>query len=139
MKKNINSGFYLATGILAIIVGIIFCITIFGIILGVPLIIGANKFFSWSKMSAEEIETERDSIFVWSIVIAILMFPIGLIALVPVFNFEGQLTAKTYNAAPKEESFDSKIDKIKKLHELKEQGVISEEDFKLAKEKILNK
>lgn len=144
--RNKNSTFYLISGIIGIIFGVILCITLFGIVLGIPLIIGATKYLSWSKMSDEQVLASRDAIVIWGIVYAIFLFPLGLVALVPVFNLEGQLQkAISPSSNPTDASqnttvandMDAKMEKIKKLHDMKEKGIIDEEDFKLAKDKIL--
>jgi hypothetical protein len=68
---------------------------------------------------------------------AIFTFPFGLVALVPVFNMDGQIGSfiestkdgqKNKSASSKaDNNMDSKIEKINKLHEMKEQGIIDEE------------
>ena len=134
---NKNSTFFLIAGILGIVFGIIYILTLVGIIVAIPLFIGASKFFKWQKSSDEEVLADKDSVVVWAIVFSIFLFPLGLIALVPVFNMEGQIS-QVITPKSVEKEMDEKMDKIKKLHQMKEDGIITEEDFKLAKEKILS-
>ena len=55
-------------GVISFVIGILCCITIVGAIVGVPLIIGGSKFNDYSKMNDEEIEANKDSILIWTIV-----------------------------------------------------------------------
>lgn len=134
--QNKNSTFYLVSGIIGMIYGILTCI----FLIGIPFIIGASKYLAWAKMSDEEMAPNKDAVTIWGIVFAIFMFPLGLLALFPIFNFDGQLTNATNSnqtATHSSDGMDAKMEKIKKLYELKEKGILDEEDFKLAKEKIL--
>ena len=135
MSKNKNTAFFMISGILSIVFGILACITIFGAIIGIPLIIASNKYFAWAKMTPQELAPYRDSILIWGVVVTILIFPLGVFALIPVFNTEN--SEQTTNSTDSQ-YMKQKMDKISKLFELKQQGIITEEDFKKAKEKILN-
>lgn len=130
---NKNSIFFQISAVLGIVVGILLCITLVGILFAIPLFIGVNKYFKWAKYSDEQLQEERDSIVIWGIVYTIFMFPIGAVALVPVFNMEGQLVG----TQTKPSETDEKLDKINKLHKMKEEGILTEEEFKEAKIKIL--
>ena len=56
------------SGIIAIVVGILYCITIVGAIVGIPLIIGGNKIKSYADCTDEQVIDAKDSILVWTIV-----------------------------------------------------------------------
>lgn len=142
MKRNDNYIFLLVSGIIGMIVGILACITIIGLILGIPLIIGARKYLDWAKLSNEDLAKEKDNLLIWGIVFAILTFPIGLLALVPAFNTSGQIyssEAKSYEPThASSSSKKSKAERINELYDLKEKGLIDANDFEIAKNKIIN-
>ena len=54
------------SGIIAIVVGILYCITIVGAIVGIPLIIGGNKIKSYADCTDEQVIDAKDSILVWT-------------------------------------------------------------------------
>lgn len=144
MKQNRNSTWFSAVGIISIIAGILYSITIIGLIVGIPLFIGASKFLGYSKMSDDEVLAEKSNVMVWSIVFAVVMFPLGLIALIPAFNLEGNVDRATSGAITgvksafeKKDPMEEKMEKIQKLYEMKEKGIIDEDDFAAAKAKIL--
>lgn len=137
--NNKNETVFSILGVLGMIAGILFCITIVGAIIGIPIIIGANRYSKWAKQSDEQVFEERSDVSLWGVVYAIFIFPIGLIALIPVFNLKGQITNAIEGTKPEKDEMDEKIEKIKKLHEMKEKGIIDEEDFKTAKQKLLEK
>ena len=87
-------------GIFALIVGIIYCLTIIGIIVGVPTIIGAVKFLNYAEMPDEQLLKHKDTILVWSIVFIFLSTIAGVLALV----FYSQMTSlNVIKEEPKEE------------------------------------
>lgn len=138
--KNKNYIFLKISGVLGVVFGIIYCITIVGIIVGVPLIIGATKFFSLAKQTDEELQNQKDTVLVWGIVFTIIIFPLGALALIPSFNLDGQLySSGGYKPTKAEDkSKKSKAERINELFELKEKGLIDENDFQIAKNKIIN-
>lgn len=138
MERNKNYAWLLYSGILGMIAGAILCITIIGIIFGIPAIIGAKKYLEWSKVSDSELEKHKDELLIWGIVWAIMMFPLGLPALVPAFNTKGEVYEKVNEFKPTKTASKSKAERIKELSDLKEKGLISEEDFEIAKNKIIS-
>lgn len=135
--RNKNSTIFNVFGVIGMVIGVLTVI----ILIGIPIIICASKHLAWAKMSDDEVAKDRDTILIWGIIMSVLIFPIGLLALIPAFNLDGQISSAlniSGSAQTKEKDFASKLERIKKLHELKEQGILDEEDFKLAKEKILN-
>jgi len=136
---NRNSSWFMASKIIGLVFGILFCITIIGAIAGVPLIIGALFFGKCQNMTNEDVLANRNTIMVWGIIFTIIMFPLGAIALVPMFNLEGQIDNFAGNTQhPKtDDSYDEKIRKVEKLHKMKADGLITEGEFEAAKEEIL--
>lgn len=144
--KNNNYAFLLISGILGMITGITACITIVGAIVGIPLIIGASKYLAWAKVSDQELLADKEQLLVWGIVFTILMFPIGAIALVPPLTMDKNKTTTTtekseqkeYTSTEATNEKKSKLDRLNELVSLKEQGLIDEKDFEIAKKKILS-
>ena len=69
-------------GIISIVFGIICCLTIFGAIIGVPLIIGGNKMREYSLMSDEELGLHKETILIWTIVFLFINQISGIICLI---------------------------------------------------------
>lgn len=144
--KNKNYAFLLISGILGMITGILACLTIFGAIIGIPLIIGASKYLAWAKVSDEELAVEKDNLMLWGVVFTVLMFPVGAIALIPPLTMDKDKANTTVQAdsnkeyQPTQTTDDkkSKLDRLSELSTLKEQGLIDERDFEIAKKKILS-
>lgn len=140
-RNNINSLLFKITRVITLIVGIIACITLFGAIIGIPLIIASVFYKNLVEMTDDEVAQEADKILIWGVVLAIIIFPLGLIPLIAAFNLNGQLfggNQEFKKTQTVETSSGDKVEKIKKLYELKEQGIIDEEEFKMAKAKILS-
>ena len=60
-----NKSLLKISGIISIVLGIICCLTIFGAIVGVPLIIGGNKIKDMANLSDKELMTQKDTILIW--------------------------------------------------------------------------
>lgn len=121
-------------------------VLIFGGVLAV-YIIGTTKFAKFSKYTEEQLLADRNSLTLWCVLFSILLFPMGLLSLIPLFNlneeFPVQQTqyvhkAMENNVQPVKNSMDDKLEKIQKYYEMKEKGVLSLEDFLVVKERILN-
>ena len=61
-----------AAGIVAIVVGIIACLTMIGAIVGIPVIIGGVKIKELSTLSEEEIINRKETQLIWSIELLLL-------------------------------------------------------------------
>ena len=161
--KNI----YLTTvWIISLIVGILLCITIVGAILGIPLIIASSKFNNARNMTDEELIKNRSSLFGWGIFLAIVLAPsiIGLVVvLIFVFmvndyikNLEAgntEATDKGFGETVKEgtnkawnglkDTFKGKSklekqkDQLSELQQMKDEGVITEEEYEAKRKQIL--
>ena len=118
-------------GILSIVFGIIACITIIGVIVGVPMIIGGSKFREISKLEDAQIFAKKDTILVWSIVFLFLNVISGVLGLIFYISLENSIS----NNINKEDSYD-KLEKIKKLYDDK---VLTKQEYEEEKAKILNR
>ena len=152
--------------IIGLVLGIIFSITVVGLIFGIPLLIASSKFKKARNMNNEELVANRSNLFGWGIFMAIILAPsiIGLIiALIFVFMVNNYIkdlelgnvekTEKSFGETVKDgatktwggikEVFagKSKVEKEKdellKLQQLKEEGLITEEEYEAKRKQIL--
>ena len=143
--KNNQYAFLIISAILGLVTGILACLTLLGIVIGIPLIIGATKYFEWAKLSNDELAKQQNELMIWGVVFTILMFPIGAIALFPPlmmsqnnFNKTEETSKKEFQQTNATSSKKTKLERITELSELKEKGLIDETDFEIAKKKILS-
>jgi phosphate/sulfate permease len=116
------------SGIIACIIGVFFCITIIGMIVGVPLIVGGSTMIGYSNLSDEEVMTKKSSILGWSIFFFFFTFIGGVLGIIFYFTMDNKVFAKK----------NDYIDEIKKLDELRKQGIISDAEYEAKKKKILD-
>lgn len=86
-------------GILNIIFGSILTLSIFGIIIGVPLIISGALFLNYSSLDDNELAMKRSSIKIWSIVfifINIISAILGLIVLTQMDEKNDKIDSETF-------------------------------------------
>ena len=118
-------------GLIAYIFGIICCITIVGLIVGIPLIIGGKKFQEIYDKQSYPSKEDKDTILIWSIVFLFLCQLSGILGLVYYFL---ALDIKVVTSTKKEDKYD-RLEKLKKLYDEK---AISKEEFEKEKAKIFN-
>ena len=117
-------------GLIAFILGILCCITIFGAIVGVPMIIGGLKFRDYALLTDEEVRRNKENILIWTIVFMFICQISGIIGLIFYFTMD-----ENTNTAPKTDKYDE----LEKLNKLYKDKAITKEEFEKEKEKILNK
>ena len=132
MNKNLLK----IAGIISIVLGIICCLTIFGAIIGVPLIIGGNKIKDMANLSDQELMTQKDTILIWMVVFLVFNQISGILVLIFYIDMDGSLS-NTLNGSNKKS--DDKYDELEKLKKLYDDKVLTKEEFETEKEKILNK
>lgn len=120
-------------GLIAFILGILCCITIVGVIIGVPMIIGGNKLREMSKMSDEELIKNKETLLIWTIVLLLICTISGVIALIVYLSIDNPELFKTKTSNSK------KYSDIEKLNQLYKEKAITKEEFEAEKERILNK
>lgn len=125
MEKNL----FKIAGIIAMIIGILYCVTIIGAIVGVFLIAGGSAMMGYSKLSNEELEEKKCSILGWSIFFLFFTVIGGVLGLI------GYVTIGRDIVIGGKESY---IDELQKLKELKDKGIITEKEYEAKKKKILN-
>lgn len=120
-------------GIIALVLGVLSCFTIVGAIVGIPMIIGGNKFRKFSEMSDADIIKEKDSLLIWSIVLCLLCTISGALGLVYYFGIDNtfNINIGSKNA--------TKYNDLEKLNNLYQNKVITKEEFEKEKARILNK
>lgn len=131
------------SGIIAIVFGILACLTLVGAIVGVPLIIGGAKVKEYADYTDEQIIANKDKILIWTIVflffcqisgILLLIFYIDSIGKyekgITGYNMNYQNNMNTNNNAKYEE-----LEKVKKLYDEK---ILTKEEYEKEKERILN-
>lgn len=131
------------SGIIAIVFGILACLTLVGAIVGVPLIIGGAKMKEYADYTDEQIIANKDKILIWTIVflffcqisgILLLIFYIDSIGKyekgITGYNMNYQSNMNTNNNAKYEE-----LEKVKKLYDEK---ILTKEEYEKEKERILN-
>ncbi len=126
------------SGIISIVVGILYCITIVGIIVGIPLIIGGSKLKEISELSDEEVIARKDTIMIWTIVFFIFNQISAIISLVFYINMDEIITNKNNNKNTRSSSSDKdKYDSLEKLKKLYDDKAITKEEYEKEKAKIL--
>lgn len=165
MKDTVKTYFNVVR-IVSLIFGILFCITIVGAILGIPMIIASNKFKDAYNMTDDELVKNRSSILGWGIFLAVVFSPsiFGLIILLILAMMVDDYikNIETGNLAQNEKSFSdtveegvsntwngikntfngkSDIDKqkaeLQKLDKMREEGLITSEEYDALRKKIL--
>ncbi|HHX16655.1 MAG TPA: hypothetical protein GX725_01905 [Mollicutes bacterium] len=121
------------SGIIALVLGITYCITIIGAIVGVPLIVGGSKMMGYSNLSDSEILDRKNSILGWSIFFLFVTVIGGVLGLIYYFSIEPNLFSNfNINTKP------SYIQELRELDELRKQGLINEKEYEAKKKKILD-
>lgn len=87
MSIRVSRNLFMAANIFAIFIGVVSCISIFLIPLGVFLFIASSKFRELSKL--DDVDLERNiketKYFGWAIFMVIVSFPFGVVAILPYF------------------------------------------------------
>ena len=117
-------------GIIALVLGILCCLTIFGAIVGIPMIIGGQKFREYSLLIDEELKKNKDTILIWTIVFLLICQISGIISLVFYFTMDDN---NIFSSKP------DKYSELEKLNQLYKDKAITKEEYEKEKEKILNK
>ena len=120
-------------GIIALVLGVLSCFTIIGAIVGIPVIIGGNKFRKLSQMSDEDIIKEKESLLIWSIVLCLLCTISGALGLVFYFGIDNTFDIKFSSKN------SVKYNDLEKLNSLYQNKVITKEEFEKEKARILSK
>lgn len=117
-------------GLIAIIIGVFYSITIIGLILGVPMIIGGVAFTNYAKLRPDEVMYAKNSILGWSIFFLIFSLIPGILGIIYYLGMIDVFSSKSSN---------NYIDELKNLKELLDSGAITKTEFETKKKQILSK
>ena len=70
------------SGIIGLILGILYSTTIIGLIMGIPCIIGSIKMLDYNLKTDKEIIEKKDIIFIWAITFLLLSTISGILLLI---------------------------------------------------------
>jgi uncharacterized membrane protein HdeD (DUF308 family) len=116
------------SGIIAVVLGIFYSITIVMAIVGIPLIIGGSRMMGYANLSDSELHDKKDSILGWSIFFFFFTVIGGVLGLVFYLTMDNGAFSKKSDY----------MDEIRKLDDLRKQGIISNEEYEAKKKKILD-
>lgn len=117
-----------AAGIIAIVLGIISCLTIVGLLWGIPLIIGGYKFNEYSSLDDSQILNHKSAILGWSIFFIFFSFVSAILGLIYYFGLN--------NIEVKEEHL-SYLDELERLKKLYDEKAITKAEYDKKKKEIL--
>jgi MFS family permease len=119
-------------GIVAIIVGIGWCFTIIGIIIGIFLIVGGSTIMGYSNLPDDEVVSKKSSILGWSIFFLFFTVIGGILGILFYLTMDSKIFVS------KNVGKNDYIDEIKKLDELRKQGIKSDAKYEAKKKKIVD-
>lgn len=117
------------SGIVAMVCGGLYCLTIIGALIGIPLLIGGSRMIDFSKMSDSELEKYKTHLLVWSIIFIIFALPAGILSIIyyVAVYFDINLSGNNY------------LDELEKLKKLYDEKAITKEEYDKLKKEVLDK
>ncbi|UKI57191.1 MAG: DUF5362 family protein [Clostridium sp.] len=138
------------SGIIAIVVGVLACLTLVGAIVGVPLIIGGAKIKEYSDYTDEQIIVIKDKILIWAIVFLFFCQLSGILLLIfyidSIGKYEKGLGINTYtndmnynnNTNNMNATNNAKYEELEKVKKLYDEKILTKEEYEKEKSRILN-
>lgn len=138
------------SGIIAIVVGVLACLTLIGAIVGVPLIIGGAKIKEYSDYTDEQIIVIKDKILIWAIVFLFFCQLSGILLLIfyidSIGNYEKGLGINTNtnnmnynnNTNNMNATNNAKYEELEKVKKLYDEKILTKEEYEKEKSRILN-
>jgi len=117
-------------GTISIVIGVLCCITIIGLIVGIPLIIGGDKLKEISQSNRPDTKQDTETILIWTII----FFFINQISFVFLLIYYLKSSDYKYYDSTENDKYD-KLEKLKKLYDSK---VLTKEEYEREKDRILN-
>ncbi|MCI9110582.1 MAG: hypothetical protein HFH47_02070 [Bacilli bacterium] len=117
-----------AAGIISIVIGIISCLTIVGLLWGIPMIIGGYKFNEYSVLDDNQVLNHKSSILGWSIFFIFFSFVSAILGFIYYFGLN--------NIETKEENM-SYLDELERLKKLYDEKAITKTEYEKKKKEIL--
>ena len=155
---NRSSAWLNITGVICYFMGISFLTTLILIPVAIYCFIGGSKYFTWANMSDTELYNYKRNLKNWGIFVSIVAFPIGLISIIPfiktgnnpvVTNVKEDKQRKEESQEKAEEigikvekqsepkadhktTVSTKEETIEKLKKFRDDGLITEAEYKRA-------
>lgn len=131
------------SGIIAIVFGILACLTLVGAIVGVPLIIGGAKMKEYTDYTDEQIIANKDKILIWTIVFLFFCQISGILLLIfyidSIGKYEKGITGDNMNyQSNMNTNNNAKYEELEKVKKLYDEKILTKEEYEKEKERILN-
>ena len=131
------------SGIIAIVFGVLACLTLVGAIVGVPLIIGGAKMKEYADYTDEQIIANKDKILIWTIVFLFFCQISGILLLIfyidSIGKYEKGLTGDNMNyQSNMNTNSNAKYEELEKVKKLYDEKILTKEEYEKEKERILN-
>lgn len=131
------------SGIIAIVFGILACLTLVGAIVGVPLIIGGAKMKEYADYTDEQIIDNKDKILIWTIVFLFFCQISGILLLIfyidSIGKYEKGITGDNMNyQSNMNTNNNAKYEELEKVKKLYDEKILTKEEYEKEKERILN-
>ncbi|MCI7559062.1 MAG: DUF5362 domain-containing protein [Clostridium sp.] len=131
------------SGIIAIVFGVLACLTLVGAIVGVPLIIGGAKMKEYADYTDEQIIANKDKILIWTIVFLFFCQISGILLLIfyidSIGKYEKGITGDNMNyQSNMNTNSNAKYEELEKVKKLYDEKILTKEEYEKEKERILN-
>ena len=131
------------SGIIAIVFGVLACLTLVGAIVGVPLIIGGAKMKEYADYTDEQIIANKDKILIWTIVFLFFCQISGILLLIfyidSIGKYEKGITGDNMNyQSNMNTNSNDKYEELEKVKKLYDEKILTKEEYEKEKERILN-
>ena len=131
------------SGIIAIVFGVLACLTLVGAIVGVPLIIGGAKMKEYADYTDEQIIANKDKILIWTIVFLFFCQISGILLLIfyidSIGKYEKGITGDNMNyQSNMNTNSNAKYEELEKVKKLYNEKILTKEEYEKEKERILN-
>lgn len=126
------------SGVISIVVGVIYCLSIIGAIIGIPLIIGGIKIKDYASYSDIQIYESKDTILIWTIVFLLFNQISGILLLIFYIDNIGKTTINNNNTNTNNTNSD-KYEELEKIKKLYDEKILTKEEYENEKSRILDK
>lgn len=126
------------SGVISIVVGVIYCLSIIGAIVGIPLIIGGIKIKDYASYSDIQIYESKDTILIWTIVFLLFNQISGILLLIFYIDNIGKTTTNNNNTNTNNTNSD-KYEELEKIKKLYDEKILTKEEYENEKSRILDK
>ena len=122
------------SGIIAIVFGVLACLTLVGAIVGVPLIIGGAKMKEYADYTDEQIIANKDKILIWTIVFLFFCQISGILLLIfyidSIGKYEKGITGDNMNyQSNMNTNNNAKYEELEKVKKLYDEKILTKEEY----------